>query len=506
MKIRIPIYKKTYAFLAGMLCVAGLPPYYVLMAPIVGFCSLMLILNGAKSKKEAFAAGYWFGFGFFSFGLSWIGNAVLIEPERTGWLFPIILLSSGGFFGLFAAFPAMFTWFAKSIWRKIFVFAAMWTVFEWIRGFFLSGFPWNPVGSMFAFCSQLIQSAAIIGTFGLSFVAVLFFCLPAAGIIKRGKQAAEALILMALVFFVNAEYGVLRLKYADNGNSDTKIRIVQPAIPQVLKWEKSALGENFAQYAAMSAQSGIDDIDFVIWGETASPYNPRFMPLYLQKFVTAVPNDGYLLFGAVDYEFVDGDYRPKNSMLVMNKDGDIVDSYDKSHLVPFGEYIPFRKYLPDFVQPVAKIIGDFKAGDAHKVISLKDKPSLGALICYEVIFPADVVDENNRPQWIAVLTNDGWYGDSMGPYQHLVSAQMRAIEEGLPIVRSANSGISAIIDAYGQITEQLGLQKRGVVDGLLPKPLSRPTIYSKIHNLPIAALCLLIAAISIFFKRKNKQK
>jgi len=503
MKIRIPIYKKTYALLAGMLCVAALPPYYTVMAAVVGFCVLMCLLNVAQSKKQAFAIGYWFGFGFFSLGFSWIGNAVLIEPERTGWLFPLILLGSGGFFGFFAAFPAMFTQYAGTIWKKVLVFAASWTIFEWIRGFFLSGFPWNPVGSMFAFSPQMIQSASIFGIYGLSFVAVLLFCLPSVWIRNKKSESLRSLALILLIAGSNYGFGVWRLANNQEKTFDSSVRIVQPSIPQAIKWESSSLGNNFAQYSAMSAQKGIDNIDFVIWGETASPYNPRFLAKYNADFFDAVPKNGYLLFGVVDYELESGEYRPKNSMMVMNKAGEIIDSYDKSHLVPFGEYIPLRKYLPKWVQPVAKIVGDFKKGNAHKVIRIKNQPDFGALICYEVIFPAKVVDKSSRPQWIVVLSNDGWYGNSMGPYQHLVAAQLRAIEEGIGIVRSANSGISAVIDAYGQIKEKIDLGKRDILDAKIPQPIDKITFYSQFQNYPVIFSCLFLV---IFIMRSNLQE
>ena len=485
-------HNKLSAFLLGSSAVLAMPPYYVFPVLLIAFGGLLYLLNETNSYKKSFLIGYLFGFGFFSFGFLWVGNAVLIEPEKTGWLYPVIFFASGAYFGLFAAVPAMLSHYMKSVFLKIFTFAATWTIFEWIRGWFLTGFPWNPMGSALAFNPLFIQLAAVFGVYGLSFLTVLFCCLPFA-FLKGKKNFFVAFSLEIAIFSGILTFGFLRLP-VDIEFTHTKVRLVQPSIPQNLKWNKQAAESNFRQYVDMSIADGQDDVDFVIWGETAATFNPRFYAEYGEDYKKAVPNNGYLISGAIDYEYAFGDRLAKNSMLVMDKTGEIVGAYDKMHLVPFGEYIPFREYLPDFIRPIANIIGDFKRGETHNVIALPDKPSFSGLICYEIIFPSQVKDKRNRPEWLALLTNDGWYGISMGPYQHLVAAEFRAVEEGLPIVRSANSGISAVIDTFGRVTAKIDLAKRGIVDAKIPRAIL-PTIYAEYGNLPIIIICLLILAV-----------
>ena len=497
-------HKNMWCFFLGSMAVCALPPFYIFPLLVVALSFFMTFLQRAESKKSAFALGYAFGFGFFSAGLSWIINAVMIEPEETGWLAPVIYLASGAFFGLFCAFPALFSFKFKNIYAKIIVFAASWTIFEWIRSFFLTGFPWNLLGTSLAFSNELIQFASVCGTYGLSFLVVLFCCMPVAL-----KKNLKSFLIVALVMSAIAvgifSFGYYRLGKADKEPTEYKVRIVQPSIPQRLKWSRDSVAQNFAKYVEMSAQEGKDSVDFVVWGETASPYNPKVLPEYVGEFMKAVPQDGYLLFGVLDYELLQGDYLHKNSMLAMNSSGEVVDSYDKMHLVPFGEYIPFRKYLPDAIRPVTNIIGEFKAGEEHKVIKLSDnKPAFGALICYEIIFPAEITDAQNRPEWIALLTNDGWYGMSMGPYQHFVAARMRAAEEGLPIIRSANSGISGIIDSYGRTVQKLDLYEDNILDGYIPKAIA-PTIYSQFSNILVLVICLVLMLVILLLSYYIKE-
>lgn len=217
----------------------------------------------------------------------------------------------------------------------------------------------------------------------------------------------------------------------------------------------------------------------------------------------AVPSGGYLLTGLVRYELDGETFAPVNSMFVINTQGKIVDFYDKSHLVPFGEYIPFRRWLPDWIRPITNVVANFLPGTGPKVIKTEGQPSFGALICYEIIFPSQIVDADNRPQWLVNLTNDGWYGVSQGPYQHLVTARMRAVEEGLSIVRAANTGISAIISPYGQITAFLPLNQKGIIDAELPAPTSLSTVYGHWGNLLPLTLCLLNIIFAFLLHRKD---
>ncbi|MFV0627503.1 MAG: apolipoprotein N-acyltransferase [Alphaproteobacteria bacterium] len=510
MKTTLLNYKKISSLILGTIAVGGLPPYYHFYLLFFSFTGLLLLINNAEKPKQAFACGYWFGFGFFSIGFSWIGNALLIDAATTGWLYPITLLSSGLFFGLFTALPAYLSFkYFKGIYQRYIAFGCLWTLFEWLRSFILTGFPWNLLGSVLAFDIKYVQLADIFGTYGLSLLVLLMCGAPALLISQRNfKSAITCFIFLFTTPIVIFYYGTIKL---NNNNtlekSEIKIRIVQPSIPQKMKWDEKSLKNNFDEYIRISKSENLEDIDFTIWGETASPFPLDMEPLYLQKSTEAISKKGYLVTGSIKYEynFSEGMYQPANALMVINNEGKILDSYDKSHLVPFGEYIPLKKFLPSWIKPVTNVVANFKQGNGNKSIKIGEHPSFGGLICYEIIFPSQIVDKSNRPRWLINITNDGWYGVSSGPYQHLVTTQLRAVEEGLTIVRVANSGISALISSNGEVLEQILLNKKEFLDTFLPRNLDIKTLYSIYGNCLIVTLCLSILTLMIMWcKLKRK--
>lgn len=495
-------YYKTLSFICGCLSVAALPPHYCFPVLFVTFGILAVLLARASDGRRAFAGGYWFGFGFFACGFFWINNALLLDLPRLGWLIPLSFFGSGAFFGLFVAFPAFLSHYCKNSYGKILSFAVWWTVFEWIRSFIFTGFPWNLLGSVLAFNDAGIQLASVIGTYGLSLLTIVFVSLPSAFFVDNDRKRAiivngAALPLLAAAIW---GFGCWRLhRLPDNEFSSIRVRIVQPSIPQQIKWQPEALVDNLNTYIELSRQELPSDTKLVIWGETANTFSPVLEPQYLESLALAVPPGGYLITGSIDYAFNDAvnRWQPLNSMIALDGKQQVVANYDKSHLVPFGEYIPFRRWLPGKLRTVTNFISDFGAGNGVETIRLPGVPPFGVLICYEVIFPAEVVNRADRPQWLINLTNDGWYGISAGPYQHLVAARLRAAEEGLTMVRAANSGISALISKTGTILEEFPLQKSGQFDFYLPQALSVHTVYGKYHNFITIMLCSLIL-ISIF--------
>lgn len=502
---KIRQYPKTAAFVLGSLSVLALPPHFWLPVLLVSFTGLLLLLQQTEKPKEAFAFGYWFGFGYFACGLSWIGNALLIDAQTFGWLYPLVFLASGAFFGLFAAFPAWLASYFKNIYAKYLAFASLWVAFEWVRSFFLTGFPWNLLGTVLAFTPATMQLAAVIGTYGLSLLVIMISSAPALALRQKDKIGLwSSLGLIITGSLLIGGYGVFRLhRLGSTEDGDIKVRIVQPAIPQTMKWSPTSLDDNINKYIAMSRTEGLEDVDFVIWGETASPFPLDYDDYYRQLVTNAIPEKGYLITGLVRYEAdADDRYQPLNSLFVMNKHGIVRGSYDKSHLVPFGEYIPLRRWLPLWIRPITNTIANFKAGSGLKNIRIDDYPEFGALICYEIIFPAQVVNSKHKPDWLVNLTNDGWYGNSAGPYQHLAMAQMRAVEEGITVVRVANTGVSAVIDRLGIIRTSLPLNHSGTVDTFLPKKLSTPTLYGKYSNFIPLILCFLNLTFAFMLKRR----
>jgi apolipoprotein N-acyltransferase len=490
-------YGKSCAFLAGALSVLGFAPFYVVPCSFVGFSVLMYLLLQAQTKKQLFAYGYWFGFAHFAFGLLWVGNALLIDVAHFGWLYPIVFLASGAFFGVFAAFPALGLMWARQKWQKWMMFASLWVVFEWLRSFVLTGFPWNLTGYTLAFSDELIQGAAFGGTYLLSLFALLLYTVGGLVLSYRSLKAGGCVLTASAVAVAGMWYlGYYRLHHLEIEPSDVVVRVVQPSIPQTMKWDEESRENNFAEYLSMSATPSALKPDFVVWGETAVPFLLEEDEVHRQRAASVLPKDSYLVTGAIRYRIADGRWTPHNSMLVIDSDAEVVEAYDKSHLVPFGEYIPLRKYLPRFIRPVANAIGTFGQGDGPKVIRLANRLSFGGIICYEVIFPHQIVSPKERPDFFINLTNDGWYGHSAGPYQHWVAAKLRAVEEGIAVVRAANNGISGMIQANGREKVSLGLDVKGFFDVELDRPLKTVTIYSIYGNAIILTFCLSLLFLS----------
>lgn len=499
--------KKITALLLGLLSVVALPPFYQLYVLFITLSGLFLLTENSEKGSKAFAVGYWFGFGFFSLGFSWVGNALLID-ETTQWLYPLCLLGAGLFFGFFTAFPTYIAYKFKGTYFKFIAFCSLLVIFEWTRSFALTGFPWNQFGSVLAFDIRLLQTASVFGTYGLSLLVVL--ACSALGLYLNEKDAKSGIISVGIILIISAviiTYGNQRIQnntFFDNSN--TKVRMVQPNIPQKFKWDKSSLIENLRTYVDMSQDPGFEDANIVIWGETASPFPLDMEYTYLDYVANAAPEDGYLITGSMRYEYNREDkiYQPANSLFIIDSYGNIEDFYDKHHLVPFGEYIPLKEYLPDWIKPITKVVANFNRGDGNKTMSIGDYPAFGPLICYEIIFPSEVVNKDNRPQWLINVTNDGWYGDSMGPYQHLVTTQLRAVEEGLTVARVANTGISALISYTGEILASLPLNKSGNLDVYLPRNISTKTFYGEHGNFII--LILFVLNIIMIFICLSKRK
>lgn len=502
---RIVKYSKTAAFLAGALSVPAFAPYYCTGCAFLSLGILLYLLLKAEGYRRAFGIGYAFGFSHFALGFSWVGNALLIEPEKFGWLYPITLAAAGGFFGLFVALPAMLSFFAEKNWQKWLSFAAWFVVFEWVRSFLFTGFPWNLSGYILAFNDNLIQAASVGGAYLLSLAVVLTCSIWGLWAAERNiKVFAACAGWIVLVILCLLGGGVYRLGEAKQADSDVIVRIVQPSIPQQMKWNRDILEANFQSYLDLSSVSGEQEPDFIVWGETASPFRLDVDEEHAKQAARVIPDKGYLITGMISVQAAKGGYLPHNSMAVIDKTGTVRAYYHKSHLVPFGEYIPLREYLPEFVRPVANAIGTFGRGNGPEKIVLSGLPALGGIICYEAIFPHEVVNQAQRPDFLVNLTNDGWYGHSAGPYQHWAATRFRAVEEGIVIVRAANNGISGVIDAYGRVKAMLPLDYTGTLDVRLPELVSHATFYSRFGNSVILTFCLILLFLGSI-KVKNRR-
>ena len=489
---------KTTAFILGLLSVSALPPYYILPALFVGISGILYEQSQlSQNKLKSFALGYWFGFGFYGLGFFWIAHALLFDAKTLGWLIPFVFIGSGGFFGLFSGIVLLGSSFFKTPLSKILGFAAIWTIMEWIRSFILTGFPWNLLGTIWGFSDTMIQTAALYGTYGLSLITLIISGAPLLWLKAPSyKTLKQSLILIIIPLIGLILYGEYRLSQAENISGLEKIRIVQPSIPQDLKWNDEKLEQNFQTYLALSQSPGIKDVSLIIWGETASPYPLSYMEDKRRAIAAILPPQTQLMTGSIDYALKDGRLRPKNSMFTIDHKGHIVAEYTKSHLVPFGEYIPFRNILPKQIKPVTNVISDFIPGGGPQTKQILNGLKVGISICYEIIFSDSVVPKNTAPDAIINITNDTWFGRTPGTYQHLDMVRRYAIEAGLPIVRANYSGISAFIKSDGTIASMIPIGRAGYADAVVSG--AHETLYRSIGRdgwliiiLAFSCLCVL---------------
>ena len=517
------------ALLAGALTATAMAPIYDLVGFVLGLCALVWIGDGcARSRRPgraAFWSGWFFGLGYFIAGLWWVVNAILVDVARWWWAIPFAI--AGLPMGL-AFFWAAGLW----LWRRIgftgparvAALAALLGLTEWLRGWTFTGFPWNlPAHAWWPFDSVL-QTTALLGTYGLSVVTLVVAMAPAAGIdgvtgrVARGAWIwpAAALALVAAM----AVGGHIRLgaapdiESAEANTPDVMLRLVQANFTQSEKWADALRVPNVQTQIDLTQIEGWDEVTHVIWPETAVTFPVSDRPDWLTGLAVAAPIGGYLITGAPRVTVgIDGRRRVHNSLLAVSPTAQVAASYDKFHLVPFGEYMPLQGLL--------SITGtDFTPGAGPQTIGLPGLPPFSPLICYEAIFPGEVTappasaagDATTAPKqaqaagpaWLLNITNDAWYGDSPGPRQHLQIVRVRAIEEGLPLVRAANTGISAVFDGYGREVVRLGLGLRGVVDSPLPLPLEGGTLYAAFGEAGFWIIVVVLIAFAATFRRRQR--
>jgi len=499
--------RRGLAALLGGLAALALPPLHVLPVLVVAFTGLIWLIDAARRPAAAFAVGWWFGFGYSVIGLYWIAHALLTDPEKFAWMIPFAVF---GLAGVLAAFSGLAALLARAAWgggpARVIVLAVAWTGLEWVRGWIFTGFPWNLIGSAWAFADPMNQFAALAGVWGLSLVTVAAAGMPAVLADGRPVAAWGAVAAAGLAIAGIWAGGALRLAGAgDETVAGVRLRLVQAAIDQRQKNEGDLRAENLRRHLRLTVETpGLASASHVIWPEAAAQFLLEREPELRAALAAAAPPGGALITGAPRGDPVTGPLQQVwNSLVAIDPAGAIVATYDKFHLVPWGEYVPFRTLFP-LLTKITPGSMDFSAGPGPRTLRLPGLPPVGPLICYEAIFPGAVVDPLDRPDWLLNLTNDGWYGISSGPYQHFASARLRAVEEGMPLVRAANTGISGVVDAYGRVTARLGLGETGVVDADLPKPLSGLTPYARFGDAALAVLLGLAAVGAAALRRLSR--
>jgi len=509
------------ATVAGALSSLAMAPFNAWPVLFLTFPVMVWLIDGAGGGRlhglpAAAMAGWWFGLGYFVPGLYWIGYAFLVDAPTFAWLMPFAVLGLPAYLALF---PAFGFGLARLIWSKdgsrVIALAASLTASEWLRGHVLTGFPWNAFGYALTNPLALAQVASLIGLWGLTFLSVAIFASPAVLIDgnSRGRRPWVAPVVALLVLVAMGIFGAVRLGLQPTTTvANVKLRIMQPNLQQDVRFNYAAKAEVMRKYLTLSDRAsgpqstGVRDASILIWPESAFPFFLTREADALAQIDDLLPKGTILITGSVrapDLPPGTRITRAYNSIYAIDHDGTVLSIYDKLHLVPFGEFLPFQDGMEKlgFVQ-LTKVQGGFIPGTGRRAMEIPNAPPALPLICYEAIFPDEVAARGERPGWIINLTNDGWFGISTGPYQHLQQARLRAIEQGLPVVRAANTGISAVIDPMGRIVARLGLGVEGVLDSSLPAAIA-PTIYARSGDIPTA---MIVAAALILVIRRRVAK
>ncbi|MEH3144479.1 MAG: apolipoprotein N-acyltransferase [Methylobacterium frigidaeris] len=503
------------AWLAGACGALAMPPFGIVPALALSLVPAVWLLDGTapgSSRPGSLLAAAWigwaWGFGYFVAGLWWLGAAFLVEADQFAYLLPLGVLGLPAALGLFfaAGFAA-----ARLAWSprpaRVLALAFGLGLSEWLRGHLFTGFPWNTLGMALGQNPWLMQAASWLGLYGLTVLAVALAAAPATladagrGSTHRAPSVA-ALAVLALL----AGAGYARIPSQPTGDvPDVRLRLVQPAIPQDARFNPRNRDGILQHYLGLSDSTtgpetrGIGDVTHLIWPESAFPFLIQRDPRALGEIVAALPPGTHLVTGAAraDEPLPGERLRFYNSIMVIGPGGFVGGTYDKLHLVPFGEYLPapvdgiLRTLgLRQFIA----VPGGFTLGEKAGHLAVPGLPPVAPSICYEVIFPGQAVPRDERPGVILNLTNDGWFGNTPGPHQHFAQARLRAVEEGLPLVRAANTGISAVVDPYGRITGSLALGTEGVLDRRLPKSLGEATIFVRWGDVIFSALLLMCLA------------
>ena len=514
--------------------IAGLSaaPLFILPALFVAMPVLVWALDGAERKGgilsalfgPAFRIGVAFGFGYFAASLHWIGAAFFVDG---GWLLVAMPFAIAGLALLLALFWGLGTALAHMVWStgagRIFALAVGLTLAELARGYLFTGFPFNLLGYALTANGEMMQAASLVGVYGLTFVAVLISATPALVWPGAGRPLmARVLPLFAAIGLIALQigWGHYRLgQLRTEPYEDVVLRIVQPVIPQDIKWQTFAREETITRLLDLSAMQthpgdqGLTDVTHLIWPEAAIPFFLSEEPQYLAQIARTLPDDIWLLTGApreaygTDGQIVPG-AKPFNSILAFNGEGEVVTSYDKTHLVPFGEYLPFDDVLRQMglTQFVAGSEG-WAHGRERRLLDLPGSPPILPLICYEIVFPGTLGAQVDQAGFILVVTNDAWFDGSIGPAQHFHHARVRAVEEGKSMVRAANSGISAIVDPLGRIDAMMAEQMVGALKGSPAQPLEG-TVYAQWRNWPLVGMLVLGAGVALpgWIRRRRRSR
>lgn len=492
------------SFLLGVFSTLAMPPVALWPILFVTFPLFIWLIDGLlfaqspnsetpskrKKLKQVFLLSWGFGFGYFVVSLYWLGSSFLVEPEKFAWALPFAVTLLPLFLGLFFAIPlalASFFWTKGA--ERLLLFSLAIFSGDWLRSHILTGFPWNLIGHSLTGQLEMMQSVTLFGLYGLSAIAALIFSTPAILFsLQTNESKGVSLVgVSPLIFSVSVliglyGFGAYRLEQAGPTKflKNIEVVLIQPNISQKDKVDYKKrpnallktieLTETLPPLDQTEAQHRL-----IIWPETAIPFALNRSSTILKRLDEMLEPGNTLISGAFHVENnqdIKGtnNYQVYNSLFVVNHLGEITNHYDKNHLVPFGEYLPFPQLFRKIgLKAIADERGGFKIGPEPKPVHLEKAPAFLPSICYEAIFPLSEKTITTGAKWLLNISNDGWFGNTVGPHQHLHQVRLRSVETGLPMIRSVNGGISAIFDGAGRAVEKSSLNKPSVIIVKLPK-------------------------------------
>lgn len=501
------------AVVAGLLVAAALPPVHFLPG-LAGLAVPLLLLRAEDRARRALAASFLFAFTYALASLYWVAIAFWTDPTRWGPLAaPAVLGLSAAYAGIVlglwlplraarGAPPAIFA----------LLFGLAWMAGELLRASPWIRFPWNPLAAVWASSELGLGAIAYVGVSGTGVLTVVGAAL-CGSLLLEGQRKLARTVLGALLLATVPALGATRLfAVGEIPETATVVRLVQGNLERHHNWQPEAMAEWLARHLELTAQPARDAApDLVVWPESAIPYDlePEAQSAELRARLSSVlPAGAFLAAGADRFVQDDRRYELTNSLYLLDDTGRIVDRYDKVDLVPFGEFLPFRRLLRRAgLRAFTSMSIDFQPGPGRRTLVVDGLPPMSPLICYEVAFAGRATDGSGRARLLLNITNDAWFGRSSGPYQHFATARMRAVETGLPLVRAANTGMSAIIDAAGRVRASLALGERGLIDGRLPAALPPPPIarLPAIPLLVVAIVAVMCVMVDFLFRPRDEE-
>lgn len=487
---------------AGAVAAVAHPPFGVLPG-LLGYALLLWRLDRAADLRSAFWRAWLAGVAYFGVGVWWVTEAFMVDAEHQGWMAPFALAFMAAGLGVFWGLAGLlYRRLAPPGWTRLLVFAGLLSLLEELRGLLL--FPWNPPGAAWAAGSPPSQLAAVVGVNGLTWLTLAIAAAPALLVARRERKAGLAVVAAALVALAGLYgFGLARLHgAAPSPAAGPLVRIVQADVKQAAKYDQAYFQDIVMRYVRLTAQPSARRPDIVVWPEGAIPvgFADYMAPgTWTRRAIEDALQPGQvLILGGYHVEGTQSRPIYKNSLFVLSRSNagiDLLGVYDKHRLVPFGEFLPLERLIePLGVKQLVHVGDGFTPGPPPTPMTVPGAGRLQPLICYESLFPALATSSKGRADWLANISNDAWFGQTSGPWQHLNLASYRAIEQGLPMIRATPTGISAAIDAYGRVAPgaERGPGEFGVIDTILPRGLGQ-TSYSRYGDL----IFLLLVALSI---------